>query len=70
MWGGGEWGVTKLLERDDRKREIKKREGRTKRDRGWQGVKDREGEVMSPSSNLVLLSRGSSRAHIPLGSKY
>lgn len=28
------------------------------------------GEVISPSSNLVLLSRGSSKAHIPLGSKY
>lgn len=34
------------------------------------GGEKQRGEVISPSSNLVLLSRGSSRAHIPLGSKY
>lgn len=34
------------------------------------GVERQRGEVISPSFNLVLLIRASSRAHIPLGSKY
>lgn len=44
---------------------IRKREGRMETDTGWQ-----KGEVISPSPNLVLSSRSSSRAYIPLGSKY
>lgn len=34
------------------------------------GFERQSGEVISPSFNLVLLIRASSRAHIPLGSKY
>lgn len=56
--------------RDQREGKIKKRGGKDEEGQRMTVGERQSREVISPSSNLVLLSRGSSTAHIPLGCKY
>lgn len=76
-WGGGvvvskgikEWKrKSRKFIWDHREGQDNEKGGKDKRDRGrlWGGGVG----VASPCPNLVFLSRSSSRAHIPLGSKY
>lgn len=53
-----------------RRGDKEKKGGKDEEGQRMTGGERQRGEAISPSSNLVLLSKGSSRAHIPLGGKY